>query len=75
MKEVIQLNLTEEEAIILQAVAAVGIEVHLKNATGLEESIRFMEAFINEWPEASKSLANKMTALVKASKEIIEAIK
>lgn len=35
MKEIIQLNLTEEELTILQALVAVGIMIHFKDAESL----------------------------------------
>jgi hypothetical protein len=73
MEEVIQLNLTETESIVLQAIVAVGIVIHLKNATALQKEIGFMELFMDEWPEASESLANKMTDLVKINSEMLKA--
>ena len=73
MKEIIQLNLTEEESIILQAIVAVGISIHLGSMSMLERETRYMEFFIDKWPKESESLADKMTNLVDASAEIIEA--
>ncbi|HEC64534.1 MAG TPA: hypothetical protein ENI23_04500 [bacterium] len=74
MKEILQLNLTEEEAIILQAVVNVGISTRNGNTTteeDLKTRIYSMNSFMNMWPEASGSLANKMTELVKTSAELI----
>ncbi|KKM65668.1 hypothetical protein LCGC14_1489050 [marine sediment metagenome] len=73
MKEIVQLNLTEEESIILQALTVVGVSVHFKNAAMLEKEAHCLELFLDKWPEASASLADKMTGLVKISREIIEA--
>ena len=73
MKEVIQLNLTEEESIILQALTVVGISVHFKNAAMLEKEAQCLEIFLDRWPEASASLADKMTDLVNISAEMLEA--
>ena len=72
MKEVIQLNLTEEESIILQAIAVVGVSVHLKNKIIIEREVHYMEFFMDKWPEACTTLADKMTELVNISAEMIE---
>ena len=72
MKEMIQLNFTEEELIILQSIVAVGIMTHLENAEGLIRNTSTMNYFINEWPEASESLADKMTESVKVSMKLTE---
>ena len=73
MEEIIQLNLTEEEATILQSLVAVGIMIHLKDVEGLERNTITMEYFLDAWPIASTSLANKMTASVKVCMELLEA--
>ena len=73
MKEIIQLNLTEEESIILQSLVAVGISIHFESTSMLERETRYMEFFTDKWPEASESLAEKMTDLVKVSAEMLEA--
>ena len=39
----------------------------------LEKEAHCLELFLDKWPEASASLADKMTGLVKISREIIEA--
>ena len=72
MKEMIQLNFTEEELIILQSIVAVCIMTHLENAEGLIRNTSTMNYFINEWPEASESLADKMTESVKVSMKLTE---
>lgn len=79
MKEMIQLSLTEEESIILQALVAVGITLHTENVTAevlgdLEKRTCSMKLFMHTWPEASGSLADKMTDLTKTSMEIIKAV-
>ena len=76
MKEIIQLNLTEEEVTILQAITNVGVAVRTGNTTtekDLKERIYYMNSFMNMWPEANTSLANKMTELVKISMDLTEA--
>ncbi|KKN03205.1 hypothetical protein LCGC14_1109990 [marine sediment metagenome] len=78
MKEIIQLNLTEEESIILQSLVAVGITTRHENLTievleDLERRVCSMRTFLRSWPEASKSLAEKMTDLTKTSMEMIKA--
>lgn len=72
MKEIIQLNLTEEELTILQAFVAVGIMIHLKNAESLEKEISVMNYFMHEWPESNRSLTDKMTASVKISMDLLD---
>ena len=74
MKEIIQLNLTEEESIILQAIVAVGTAVHpLRDTEVFERELRCMESLMDKWPEASGSLADKMIGLVDISMEMIKA--
>ena len=75
MKEILQLNLTEEESIILQAITAVGIEIHLNGNTEatVEEEVNDMERFIRKWPEADTSLARKMAELAISSLMLIKA--
>ncbi len=73
MKEIVQLNLTEEESIILQSLTAVGVSTVLKNTSLLEREIHAAECFMRTWPEASTSLANKMVELVYLSKSLLEA--
>ena len=80
MKEIVQLNLTEEESIILQSLVAVGITLRTENITeetlkDLEKRTCSMNLFMRTWPEASSSLADKMTELVEASKKIIETVR
>ena len=69
MKEMIQLNLTEEESTILQSIVAVGVAVE---PVVLERSMLIMKYFMREWPEANESLAIKMTKLVNINKDLIE---
>ncbi len=76
MEELVQLNLTEEESIILQAIVAVGITLNTENVTekvleDLDERMCSMNLFMDTWPEASGSLADKMTELVKVNAETI----
>ncbi|KKL48666.1 hypothetical protein LCGC14_2323180 [marine sediment metagenome] len=73
MKKMIQLNLTEEESLILEAIVAVGISIHFKDASRVERNTCFMELLLSRWPEASESLAEKMTGLVDINMEMIEA--
>ncbi len=73
MKEMIQLNLTEEEALILEAIVAVGISIHLKDAPRVERNTCFMELLLSKWPEASESLADKMIGLVDINMGMMEA--
>ena len=74
MKEILQLNLTEKEAIILQAITAVGIVIHLNGNTEptAEEEANDMERFMRKWPEADKSLAVKMAELAISSLMLIK---
>ena len=72
MKEIIQLNLTEEEATILQYITAVGAAAYLKDLATFERNILFMEHLMKKWPEANESLAIKMTKLVDTSIDLIE---
>ena len=72
MKEMIQLSFTEEELTILQAFVAVGIMIHLGDEEAAKEEISIMNYFMREWPEASESLANKMTESVKISMKLTE---
>ena len=75
MKEIIQLSLTEEEAVILQAVVNVGVSMRNGNTTtekDLEERILNMNSFMNIWPEANTSLANKMTESVIVSMKLLK---
>ena len=76
MEEVIQLNLTEKESVILQAIIAVGITLRTENVTekvleDLDRRMYSMKFFMDAWPESSEFLANKMTNLVKISTETI----
>lgn len=70
MKEIIQLNLTEKEAIILQSIVAVGMMVHLQIGD-IEGEKYIMDYLIKEWPEESGSLAMKMTESVKVSMDLV----
>ena len=72
MKEMIQLNLTEEESTILQSIVAVGVAAYLKDLATFERNILFMEHLIKKWPEANESLAIKMMKLVNTSIDLIE---
>ena len=72
----IQLNLTEEESVILQAIVAVGVTLRAEHPTvevfeDLERRMNSMRTFMHTWPESSGSLADKMTELVKKSAEMI----
>ena len=76
-KEIVQLNLTEEESIILQSLVAVGITLRAEYPTVevleyLERRMNAMRIFMHSWPEASESLANKMTELVKISTKAVK---
>ena len=76
MEEVIQLNLTSKESIILQAIAAVGISMRDRKPTAeelekLKSRIYYMKLFMNTWPESSGSLADKMVNLVEITREIV----
>ena len=72
MKEVIQLNLTEKELVILQALTAVAIAVHLGvDVTFFEKNFCRMESYMDEWPEASASLADKMSNSLEVTLEIL----
>ena len=76
MMEMIQLNLTEEESVILQAIVAVGVSARTNEVTAeemekLQKRIHAMNLFMDTWPESSNSLADKMTELVKVSAETI----
>ena len=74
MKEIIQLNLTEEESMILQAIVAVGTAVHpLRDTVTFEKELHCMKLLMDEWPEANGSLADKMVGLVDISIEMIKA--
>ena len=76
MEEMIQLRFTEEELTILQAIISVGVSVRNGNTTTEEDSkerICYMNFFMKKWPEASTSLANKMTASIKVCQELLEA--
>ena len=75
MKEIVQLNLTEEESVILQSLVFVGLTTvkNVTNVTVREREIHAAEVFMKTWPEASTSLANKMVELVHLSKSLLEA--
>ena len=74
MKEVIQLNLTEEELVVLQALAAVAISVHLGvDVAFFERNFCRMESYMDEWPEASASLADKMSNSLEVTLEVLKA--
>ena len=80
MKEIVQLNLTEEESIILQAIVNVGITLRTENVTvevleELEKRMCVMKLFMHTWPEADGSLADKIVNLVETSAEHLVELK
>ena len=74
MKEIVQLNLTEEESVILQSLVFVGLTTakNVTNVTVREREIHALKCFMKTWPEANKSLAVKMLELVNQSKKLLE---
>ena len=63
MKEMIQLSLTIEEADILRAITTVGVMLHFEDIKRMVVAVKVMDAVMEKWPEANKSLAIKMIAL------------
>ena len=70
LKEIIQLNLTKKELIILQAIAAVATAARLRDMIRFTKYMQCMEHYMNKWPESSYSLADKMTNSLGATTEI-----
>ena len=71
-EKIIQLNLTKEELIILQAMVAVAAAVHLRDVTRFERNVYRMESYMDKWPELSGSLSDKMTNSLEVILEIIK---
>ena len=65
MKEVIQLNLTEEESEILQSMSKLGFCVLMKEMEEGEATASKTLDSINKYPDAAESLAKKMLQLAK----------
>ena len=71
-ERIIQLNLAEEELVVLQALVAVAIAVHLGvDVAFFERNFCRMESYMDEWPEASASLADKMSNSLEVTLEIL----
>ena len=71
MKEVIQLNLTKKELIILQAITATSVSAHLKDVVLFGRNMYRMEYYMSKWPEASYSLADKLTNSLEVTAEML----
>ena len=69
MKEIIQLNLTQDEALLLGAITALGITRLEDNQEEIKTAKAMLTLVLKLSPEATVSLAEKMVLLCNVTKK------
>ena len=69
MKEIIQLNLTQEEVLLLTSITSLGIRILRDDDNGIKSAKILVNLLNKLCPEATMSLAEKMILLCDVSKK------
>ncbi len=69
-EELIQLTLTEDEALLLSSVTTLGIKVASGNFEGAAVTKALLLRALAAWPEAAVTLSGKMIILAETTKDL-----